>query len=522
LKDGFELSIPETVGDFCENARRRMYRCWTPNLAGVWLPQVHGPCAHNFVRGLLLRTMGPTPLATPDGLEALRGVFTELKRVVRGRVAAPVEQWDFERVVASYGEKRLRVRYEEARLSLLSDGLCVRRDARVKAFVKGEKLAHYKVHKPRVIMGRSPRYNLELASYLKPVEHVLYPALRGWSRQFLSRTRLIGKGLNAEQRASLIRRKLSSSSDLVCFEVDGVSFESHFCEEVLRLEHSVYASLVRCPRLAKLLGWQVEFSGRGPEGVRYRVKGVRASGDFNTGLGNSLVMVCLVLVLAKLVRKQFDILADGDNAIIFVRRCDLDLWRSVLPGCFLSMGFVMTVERPVSALEEVVFGQSRPCFAAGRWTMVRDPFKVLSHGACGFRHYADMRGGLRVLKSIGYCEAVLSRGVPVLQEYAHAILRRCRGVSFSKAALDDYEYARVLSRGIRWGDAVKETITADAREGFALSWGVPVEEQLRMERVLSRGFDLPGSWSDVQLECEMPDGRDHWSLVSHRHGRFGD
>lgn len=464
--------------------------------------------------------MGPTPPIQPQGLVALRGAFTSLKRILRARIEAPVLQWDFERVVASYGNKRLRVRYEQALESLRGDGLCVPVDARVKAFVKGEKLANYKVHKPRVIMGRSPRYNLELASFLKPVEHCVYPALRGWGSRFFTHTRLIGKGLAAEQRADLLRRKFNSREGLVCFEIDGKSFESHFSVPVLRLEHSVYLSLLGDPRLAKLLAWQLEFEGRG-EGVRYKVKGVRASGDFNTGLGNTLVMCCLVLASAKRVGLQFDFLADGDNAVMFVRKCDLDVWKLELPRVFLECGFQVTVGEVVERYEEIVFGQSKPCFAAGRWTMVRDPFKVLSHAACGYQHYADMRGGLRVLKSIGYCEAVLSRGVPVLQEFAHAILKATEFSRFSRASLDDYEYARVLAKGIRWQDAVRETVTAAARESFAVGWGVPVEAQLSMEKQLSNGFVFPDSWSDVQLECEMPDGRDHWTLVSHRHGHFG-
>lgn len=496
-----------------------MYRCWTPSLGGVWHPIVHGPCAHNLVAGLLARTMGPTPVASFHGLAALRGAFRELKRVVKGRVAAPVEQWDFDRVASSYREKRMRVRYEKAASSLSSDGLCVRSDSDVKAFVKGEKLARYKIHKPRVIMGRSPRYNLELASFLKPIEHALYPALRGWDSRFLSRTRLIGKGLDPKQRASLIRAKFLSCPDLVCFEVDGKSFESHFCEDVLVQEHSVYTSLCRDPRLAKLLGWQVEFVGRGA-GVRYRVKGVRASGDFNTGLGNSLVMCCLVLASAKHLGLRFDFLADGDNAVMFVRKRDLGTWVRDMPRLFLSMGFQVTMGDPVSELEKIVFGQSKPCFVDGVWTMVREPFKVLSHAACGFQHYSEMTGGLRVLKSVGYCEAVLSSGVPVLQEFAHAILRATSHVSFSGAVSSDFEYARVLSRGIRWADAVKRDVTARTRESFECSWGITVEEQLHMESVLREGFVPPVGWSDVQPLVDLPDGRDPWSLVSHLHDFF--
>lgn len=517
LKPDFKLNQTGTVGLSCDNSKRKLYRCWTPSLEGVWLPQVHTPCAHNLVRGLLLRTMGPTPPPTTDGEIKLERAFSRLKIVMSSRVGS-LEQWAFERVVASYGEKRLRVRYEQAALSLAADGLCTPKDARVKAFVKGELLARYKVHKPRVIMGRSPRYNLELASYLKPIEHALYPALRGWGRCF-TRTRLIGKGLNPKQRAELLRQKFESRPDLCCFEIDGVSFESHFSRRVLQLEHSVYTRFLSDPRLAKLLSWQLKFEGRG-EGVEYYVEGVRASGDFNTGLGNTLVMCCLVLAVAEELNLGFDFLADGDNAVVFVRQPEYVRWKDGIQRVFLQCGFEVAAEKPVTSFEQIVFGQSKPCFAAGCWTMVRDPYKVLSHAACGFKHFADMRGGLRVLKAIGYCEAVLSKGVPVLQTYAHAILKATRGATFSRAALDNFEYARVLARGIRWEEAVEETITPAARESFEKAWGVSVQTQLAMEARLKVGFECPRDWSDVQLECEVPDIRDHWSLVSHRHSQF--
>jgi hypothetical protein len=89
----------------------------------------------------------------------------------------------------------------------MADGFATSKDARVKAFVKGEKWAKYKVFKPRVIMGRDPRYNLELATYLRPIEHAFYAQFRGWGRQFYTRTRLVGKGLNPCQRALLIKRR---------------------------------------------------------------------------------------------------------------------------------------------------------------------------------------------------------------------------------------------------------------------------------------------------------------------------
>lgn len=476
---------------------------------------MHAPCAHNMVHGLLLRTMGPTPEPSKAGLTALQRAFREVRRVVLGRVVAPIEQWDFDRVASSYREKRMRVRYEQAAASLRNDGLCTRKDAKVKAFVKGEKLANYKIHKPRIIMGRDPRYNLELASFLKPIEHAVYPALRGWGNLFLTHTRLIGKGLNQNQRAALIDRKFSSKPRLVAMEIDGKSFESHFVVPVLRGEHSVYKRLNSDPRLAELLGWQEEFAGAG-SGVRFKVKGVRASGDFNTGLGNTITMCSLVLASAKALGLRFDMIVDGDNALLFVFEEDLNAWRLGLPEQFLEMGFEVTLSDPMRSVEECVFGQSKPLLAAGKLTMVRDPFKVLSHAACGYQHYADMRGGLRVLKSVAYCEAVLNRGVPVLQALAHAMLKATQGVSFANAIPENYEHRTILSEGIDWSKAVEADIPAETRIGFERSWGVSPDEQVRMEAYLSKGFCPPDKW-DVPLECELPDGRDLWTLVSHTH-----
>lgn len=490
------LEVTEELADFCEGGPRYMYRCHTPDVPGLWQPQVHKACAHNMVAGLLARTMGPTPDPTDCGIAAFRRAAATLRRVLKGRAVSP-ETWDFERVVASYKVKRLRVRYEAAKVSLERDGLCTRRDSRVKAFVKGEKVKAEKLHKPRVIMGRDPRYCLELASYLKPLEHVVYPAMRGWGNKFLTHTRLVGKGLDARKRAALIRRKFNSEPGLVAFEVDCKSFESHLRVEHLEEEHKVYASLNPSPRLSKLLGWQKKFDGKGTGGVKFHLEGVRASGDFNTGLGNTLVMCCLVLASAAALGHRFDFLADGDNAIMFVRERDLPSWRQRLPELFLSMGHELEVENTAYELEEVSFGQSKPLLVGGTWTMVRDPRKVLSQAMCGYKHFADMRGGVDVLRSIGYCEAVLGRGVPVLQEFAQSILRVTSGAKLSRGAeLDNFEYAGLLDDP-DWSRTNTLEITSETRIAFEKSWGISVEEQITWEKCLSAGFELPTGWSDV-------------------------
>lgn len=472
---------------------------------------MHEPCAHNFVRGLQKRTLGYTFDPATLDLRPFKRAVKLITAVVRGRVGT-IEPVDLGVVVEHYrGVSRLYRRYTAAKESLEQDGPAQVRDARVKAFVKGEKLALNKVAKPRVIMARDPRYNLELASYLFPVERALYPHFRGWGNKFYTHTRLIGKGLGPGPRAELIREKFSARPDMVAMEIDGASFESHFSLGVLQAEHGFYQSLCPSRRLAQLLSWQLEFHGRG-HGVEYRASGVRASGDYNTGLGNTLVMCALVLTVAKKLNTKFDFLADGDNALLFLAAGDLSAWvEAIGPICKLS-GFKMTLEKPVRQLEEVVFGQSKPLHLPSGWTMVRNPLKVLSHAAAGYQHYAQLAGGLRVLKAVAYCEAVLSAGVPILSTFAHTMLRKLRGVRFSSAEITDYEYRAILARGVAWEKARLQPVAFETRLGFEKSWGIGVEEQLAAEVVLG-DFELPDKWDPVLRDLETHDVDQALSLV---------
>jgi hypothetical protein len=411
-----------------------------------------------------------------------------LVHVLKGRIGS-VERWSYDQVVDSYSPGRLRRRYEIARDSLGLDGEAVYLDSRVSAFVKAEKInAYSKLTKPRVIMGRSPRYNLELASFLKPLEHAMYGALRGFG-ETSTRTRLIAKGLNQRERAVLIQRKMASIPSCEVMEVDAKAFEAHVAEWSLREEHQVYeAFYVGSNRLRKLLSWQRNNRGSFRSGLSFSVKGCRASGDFNTGLGNTLIMCCLALVSARLVARKlsvksvaWDFLADGDNVVLFLPPSDRSTWERCLPEAFLSCGFEATLSPAVSEFEKVEFGQSRPVLGPGGFRLVRNPWKVLSGAFCSHRHYHDMVGGVNVLRSVAQCESVLNEGIPVLQEFAHAMLRRLGPGRFSSVhELDHYVYQRVVSTS-GWQERHWVEVSLESRLSFAKAWGIPIEEQLDLE-----------------------------------------
>jgi hypothetical protein len=144
--------------------------------------------------------------------------------------------------------------------------------------------------------------------------------------------------------------------------------------------------------------------------------------------------------------------------------------------------------------------------------MVRNPMKVLSHAATGYQHYGELRGGLRVLKSVAYCEAVLARGVPILSKFAAVLLDLTRHVTFSKAEVNDFEYKSLLAKGVNWEMARRVEVTPATRLRFEKSWGIGVERQLQIERELVLP-KLPTSWDPALYEEVVPDARDPYSRM---------
>jgi len=133
----------------------------------------------------------------------------------------------------------------------------------------------------------------------------------------------------------------------------------------------------------------------------------------------------------------------------------------------------------------------------------------MSGAFCGHQHYSEMRGGIRILRAVAYCEAVLGEGVPVLQEFAHAMLRKTRGVRWpGNPDLDNYEYQRIVARDDGWASARRSNVSLQTRLSFEKSWGISIEEQLRLESAFAVGV-LPTSWDAIPKDVlEVP--ADHW------------
>lgn len=472
-------------------------------LGGTWVPGVHANCMHNEYAALCLRALCPFPRPADPGLGSdFVRVFRHMVRV-GSRYGG--SRWTHLEAAESYSGS-LRRRYLEAERSLRVDGPVGAGDTYLRAFLKAEKLGVGKFQKPRMIFPRSPRYNLDLATWLKPFEHWLWGYLTGRRLFGGSNTRVVGKGLSPRRRANLLVRKFRAIRDCVCFEVDGKAFEAHTTREQLSWEHKVYLAAYHGDEgLRRLLRHQLRLAGTTQGGWKFSRDGCRASGDFNTGMGNTIVM-CVAVVAALKGKCKFDILVDGDNALVFLERSSAE-WvsRNFANWVFESCGHEMVLEKPVSYLEGVRFGRSAPVFLGHGlgWTMVREPESVLSNAFASHRWLREPVFARRWCNGVARCELSLARGVPVLQVFALEVLKQTETrKAVPLEALRDYF---VVGAWLAGEEAVIP-VTRECRLSFERAFGWSPEEQLRVEQSLSR---LRVEHATRTLE--YPDARSWWS-----------
>lgn len=487
------LEYKQEVG--CDPRRRRkMFTAWRQPFEGCWVPSVHACCSCNERAALLLRSLGDTPASVDSGRARVRRTFDWFVRVAR-RYSG--ETWSHLDTAYSY-TGALRGRYLEAERSLREDGPVTLSDSYLRAFLKAEKVnSRNKFPKPRMIYPRSPRYNLDLASRLKPFEHWLWRNLKYKGHSFVSR--IAAKGLNQQQRARLVREKMARIPGCVVAEVDGKAFEAHVEKYQLEQEHRVYAAAFPGDLgLSRLLQRQLELTGVTTSGIKFSREGGRASGDYNTGMGNTMVFLAVVIsALESMSLGNFDILADGDNCLLFLEPGDSSYVQREFYNVALEAGHEMVLESPCDCVEKVRFGQSAPCeLAPGLYVMVRDWRKILSHATSDHRHMRDLPYAKRWLRGVALCEAYLARGVPIVWKYAKLLLAATEGSE--PLPLD--RYPEYKERGVVEGAYSNPRIvepTELARESYSRAWDTPISLQEKVESVMGLGA-LSSTWTPAE------------------------
>lgn len=451
----------------------------------------HDGCACNHINALENRVGACIPYPSRGGITTLRQRAIELSKVVGVHPQSTLES-----VIQGFHGKR-RARYEKARADYLRGGVN-KRHARTTMFVKleGIKYSTKKVNPScRAIQFRAPVYTLLAASYFKPIEHHLYQVAGGAG---FPTTRFIAKNMRPDQRAASMLEKFESLPGCEVLELDASRFDAHVSKELLEIEHLFWKRCNSDPQFAELLSWQLVNKGSAytKQGrIRYSVQGGRMSGDANTAAGNCVLMSCMLSAFGLSLGAKFDFLCDGDDSVFFYQGPRVK--EQDVVDFFLQFGMTMKIENRTTEFRNINFCQGKPCRIGGKWTLVRDPSKILSKTTINPK-FGIVSLRPKLLKTIAQAELSLNRGVPVLQEYLlslrrvaekHMSNRGLRDGGLLRAGWTDYRLRRDLP--FDWTEQEASPVTSQARQDFSVAWGVSVAEQLSLEESFKTWeFDL--------------------------------
>jgi hypothetical protein len=428
-------------------------------------------------RVFLVKTNGIFHTPYKPAISAFDDLLGDFKTQCRKLIvpAAPMTPIEFGE---SY-EGRKRELYIKAAISLQSSPV-KRSDSYLSSFMKVEKY-NFTLKKdpvPRVIQPRSPRYNVEVGKYIRPIEKRLYKVINT-----IFEATTICKGLNAVDRGHVISEKWHGFTDPVAVGIDAARFDQHVSETALKFEHSIYQMFYPgCKELAMLLRWQLRNRGYVRQhdcNIKYKVDGNRMSGDMNTALGNCLLMSAMFYSFAKSVNIKYpSFVNDGDDGVIFIERKEL-YKLDTMPAYFKDLGFKLEVEEPVYELEKVVFCQSQPVnLGDGTYLMVRDPRAALAKDCLSIKPLDNKIVMEKWCAAVGMGGLSLTGAIPIWQDFYSSIYRSANGAK----PLTDPTLETGLARLSKGMSRKFSPVTEITRYSFYLAFDIFPAEQLAIEQ----------------------------------------
>lgn len=440
-----------------EHKLRKFRQLYQP--PGSFEVHVHNNCTCNEYISLRNRVLMEVPQPKPYFVKSARRLAHRIGTWLGPHIPADGE-W-----IQRYSGRKLTI-YRQAQADLLIEPIN-RGDRFVKSFVKAEKISD-PLRDPRSIQARSPRFNYALGNYLKPLEHKLYN-IKGTRnlRRYLPPGRLIAKGLDLRARAYLCKQKMERFPNCKVISIDASRFDAHVSQQLLQIEHSVYQRCYPGNReLQRLLGYQLVNRGHTSQGISYKCPGGRMSGDMNTALGNCLLMVILVGTVMEhlgLKPRSWDMLCDGDDTLLFAPASIANYIKASFDRLFNDAGMSIKLENETSDLHGILFCQGKIVACEDGLKFVQQPVRSYSRALVSTRLYMHPSAINKQLGQIGQCELAINMGVPVLQEFALAMLRCSGGAVAERPIVTGRTFKAQREWKAHGGVVTPLAITDDAR-----------------------------------------------------------
>jgi len=380
----------------------------------------------------------------------------------------------------SFGGQKQK-RYLKASESLGRTGI-LRKHAILKFFMKFEA---YNLHvkgnpSPRGINPPSDEYLVELGRYIKPIEKLIYKALRE-----LFGFIVVLKGFNQQQRGRIISDYWKEFDDPIGIAADASKFEQSVSAECIEVERLVYSAYYSDNVVSKLMGWQKSYRGKGSttDGyLSFKIGGVRASGMPNTALGNCLLSCLMAHTIFRILAiKRYRFVCDGDDVHFIMERRDSERFRDYARTYYQRLGFRMKMEHTVDVLEHIDFCQSRPVKVNGTYLMVRNVINALSKDSLAKKPLDNRKVFLRWIAAVGEGGLSMTGGIPVMQEYYSSLIRSACGARplVGDPVQSDYDRGPKMFREY-------ESVSEETRYSFWLAFGIYPDDQRAIENYYRR------------------------------------
>lgn len=326
----------------------------------------------------------------------------------------------------------------------------------------------------RIITDPGPQYNLTIGMYIKPLERAVCDTFERYCGY-----PVIMKGYNSVEQGAIFKDSWDYFVDPIALGGDASRFDTHTGKHIMQLEHSFYKMFLPGHKnifkiLAKALSREVVGVANDAI-IKYMLK-CRASGDHNTGLGNSVITCCMVLLWSQMKDVEARLHDNGDDWTIIMERPNVAKFLDGASEYFMSLGYDMKIEPPVDVLERVDFCQTSPVFNGKEYVMARHPDRcrgkdLTTHKVRNNKEYR------RWCAAVAECGLATCSGMPIMQSFYAHFHRSALGSKPGNYYYNEYG-RKALSRGLKYKYSYP---TDEARYSYYLAFDITPDAQKLIE-----------------------------------------
>lgn len=486
LRTGEKLVVKDTIGN--GRARKRHTVSFIHALAEKW--GVHNNNLENLLRAIservfLVKANRALELpigVSPEGEEFMRpplptvNIKKELQPFTNKLFHAVgiVQPISTKQFVDTYVGRKKRM-YEAALVSLESKPIA-RADAIISAFIKDEKTDFGKKPRacPRIIQPRSPRFNVVVGVYLKPLEKALF---HGIAEVYKGVT--VAKGLNCFARGKLLHRKWRGFNSPVAIMLDATRFDQHCNSNIIEWKHYVEEHFF--PELKRYNAWRkrnVCYARTDDGSVKYVVEGCTMSGDMDTASGNCLIMCALTWTVMRAIGVvKYEYMNDGDDGVLIVEKDQVECVRTAFQREFLKYGFQMKWDGDTDEFEQIEFCQCQPIWDGKEWRMVRRPSVALAKDAITVKRPRSPLHLEQLRSNLGWTGLSIAGDLPIY----HVFYRKYITMADSREGYDSGMAYMARDVSPRGGEP-----TMEARVSFWKAFHITPDNQRAIEHTIQQ------------------------------------